>query len=138
MIFICCTLPPWKCSGGECEKPSPIWGGLWCPIRTQLCQRLSGLIPETAKENENQIQNPADAKETHSQQPDDAGADFADVKAVDAEIAQEQAQEEGDPLTFMNVAAEIFIDVGIVVNDIDYGLLRNSAVLGCAALRAKF
>lgn len=99
---------------------------------------MSGFIPEAAQQNENQIQNPADAKETHGEQPDDASTDLADVEPVRAKVTQEQAQEEGYPFIFRDVASEIFVDVCVVIHNIDDRLLGCScAGLGCAALRAE-
>lgn len=105
-----------------------------CPIWARLCQRLSGFIPEAAEENEDQVQDPADAEEADSEQPDDAGADLADVEAVSAKVAQEQAQEEGNPLPLMDVA-ENFVDIGVLIHNVDDRLLGCCMVLATTVLR---
>lgn len=111
-----------------------------CPIRAQLYKSLTSFVTEAVKENEDQIQDPADAKETGGEQPDDAGADFADVEAVDAEIAQEQAQEEGNPFAFMDVTP-VFIDVGVLIHNVNdrlIGFLLDSlSFYACTAVGAE-
>lgn len=118
------------------RKALPDLGRASCPIRAPLNQLLSGLVPEAAKKNKNQIQHPADTEEAGSEQPDDACADFTDIEAVSAKVAQEQAQEEGNPLPLMDVA-EIFVDIGVLIHNVNHGLLRSCTVLGCAAVRAE-
>ena len=117
--------------------PGFLAGLFLCPIRAQLCQSLTGFVFEAAQQDEDQIQKPADTEEAKGQQPDDAGADLADVEAVGPQIAQEQAQEECGPLTLVDIAAMDFVDIGIVVNHIDHRLLGCCIGLRCAAALAK-
>lgn len=111
-----------------------------CPNWAQLHKALTGFVAETAEENEDQIQDPADAEETGGEEPDNAGADLAHVEAVNAEVAQEQAQEEGNPFAFMDIAP-VFIDVGVLIHNVNDRLigflLLGLAVYACATVGAK-
>ena len=128
---------------------------IWCPFRTLLSpfpelplregcfplnQTLAGFVAETAEENEDQIQDPADAEETGGEEPDDTGADLANIETVDAEVAQKQAQEEGNPFAFMDITP-VFIDVGVLIHNIDdrlIGFLLDSlSIYACAAVGAE-
>ena len=97
-------------------------GFLLCPNWAQLHKTLTGFVAEAAEENEDQIQDPADAEETGGKQPDDAGADFADVETVNTEVTQEQAQEEGNPFAFMDITP-VFIDVGVLIHNVNDRLI---------------
>ena len=58
-----------------------------CPNWAQLHEMLTGFVTESAEEDENQIQNPANAEETDCEQPDNSRADFSNIESVDAQIA---------------------------------------------------
>lgn len=92
-------------------------------IGHSLDQTLSGLIFETAEENHDQIQNPADAAQAEGTKPDNAGEDLANVETVDSQLTQKQAEPEGSPFLFELVAS--IIDICVVVDDIDYRLLSR-------------
>lgn len=49
-------------------------------------------IPEGAEQDREKVDDPADAAEADGQQVENAGADLADVKAMDAQPAEEEAQ----------------------------------------------
>ena len=103
------------------------------PNWVQLNQVLTGLVPEASEDDENQIQKPADPEEADCEQPDDAGADLANIETMDAETTQEQAQEEGNPFALVDIPI-VFVNVGVLIHHIDYRLLGSRIVLSCIVL----
>ena len=83
------------------------------------CQPLTCFVLKTAQQDKEQVQYPADAKESKSEQPDDSGADLANIETVTSQVTEKQAQEERYPLARVDVATAVFVDVGIVVDHID-------------------
>lgn len=88
-------------------------------------------VPEGSEEDGKKIDDPADTEEAAGAKIENAGANFADIKTVDAQAAQEEAEGQGKPAAqgrgHSLDAGRGFVGVGVGVSvsvvDDDCGLL---------------
>lgn len=95
-------------------------------------QWSSPLIPETAAKNDDQVDHSADAKDTGSQQIKNSCPGLSNIKPMDAQSTQEQAQEKSRPFLFEGEAEScrpICIRIGVRIDHVD-GRLCCIGLLG--------
>ena len=66
-------------------------GQILCFRRSASNQRLTGLIFEAAAENDDQIDQPTNAKKACRQEPENTRAGLPYIEAVNAKTAKEEA-----------------------------------------------
>jgi hypothetical protein len=87
-------------------------------------------IPKRAENKGKQVYKPAYAKETARQEPNNPGADFADIEAVKTGETKEYAEQKRNKPAALAVAVDI---VNLVV-DINRGDRRNAVTVVVVAL----
>lgn len=72
-----------------------------------LAQGQAIPVAKSAKKNDRQINQPANAKQTGSEEVEETHADFACIKLVPAERAEKKPERQGDPSTAMGCLRNI-------------------------------
>src|SRR5215831_18793038 len=59
------------------------------------------LVGEGAENDEDEVHDPADAEEAAGEEPEQTCADLADIKAMDSQHSDEEAEQKGRPEVFV-------------------------------------